>query len=154
MLPSVKLVKAMLDQTARAGRELVYVAYENGSHTVFELGPLGGAFPVDMPSVRFVLHTHPLPRFTPSAADIVTAYRISRAKGAPTPLFTASRVGDRLVVYEIKVSPDADIESLLRELGPIEAAAAVNAEAASRAQHCRMVSRRDVTITRFVLRPY
>jgi len=151
MLPNINLIRRLLERTERVGKEIVYVAYENGSKIVFELGPTGGAFPVNMPLVEYVLHTHPVPRFTPSLADVVTAFRISRAKGRPVPLFTISRVGDKAVIYEIKVSPRADIESLINEIMPIEEAVTQDIEKFSRVQHYRMISRRDISVTRFIL---
>jgi len=151
MLPSVGLVKRLLDYTERVGREVVYVVYENGSRKIFELGPAGGAFPVNMPLVEYILHTHPVPRFTPSLADVITAFKVSRAKGRPVPLFTVSRVDDKAIIYEIKVDPNANIESLIREIMPIERVVIEDVEKFSKLQHYKMISRRDITVTRFIL---
>lgn len=151
MLPSINLIRKLLDYTERVRREVVYVAYEDGSERIFELGAVGGAFPVNMPLVEYVLHTHPVPRFTPSLADIVTAFKISRVKGRPVPLFTVSRVDSKAVIYEIKVSPRANIESLIKEIMPIERVVIKDVKKFSKLQHYKMISRRDITITRFIL---
>jgi len=151
MLPSINLIRKLLNYTERVKREVVYVVYENGSTRVFELGPTGGTFPVNMPLVEYVLHTHPVPRFTPSLADIVTAFKISRVKGKPVPLFTVSRVDNKAVIYEIKVSPRANIESLIKEIMPIERVVVEDVKKFSKLQHYKMISRRDITITRFIL---
>lgn len=151
MLPNIDLIRKLLSYTEKVKKEIVCVAYEDGSMKLFELGLIGGAFPVNMPLVKYILHTHPVPRFTPSLADIMTAFRISKAKGRPTPLFTVSRANNKAIIYEIKVSPRADIESLIKEIMPIERMVISDVRKFSELQHYKMISRRDITVTRFIL---
>ena len=45
----------------------------------------------------------------------------------------------------------ANIESLIKEIMPIERVVVEDVKKFSKLQHYRMISRRDITITRFIL---
>jgi len=145
------LARKLVKISENTGREYALVVYENGSKYIYKLSLNGGAFPIYSPDIKYVFHTHPVPRYTPSLADIVTAYNLSRIKGAPVPLYTASRVEDGIVVYEIKIHPSADINKIAEEIIPIEKIISEDYEKYSKIQHYRMLSKRHITIARYLL---
>ncbi len=154
MLIDSNLARKLVNISENTGREFVLIAYENGSRHLYKLGLNGGRFPIYSPNIKYVFHTHPVPRYTPSLADIITAYNLSRIKGTPVPLYTASTVGNNIVVYEIKIHPNADINKIAEEIIPIEKIVAQNYEKYSKIQHYKMLSKPHITITRYLLSKY
>jgi len=147
----IDMVKEILDYSEKNGREVVYIVYEDGRTCLLPLGFNGGIFRADIKDIKYILHTHTVPRYTPSLTDILTAYRISRIKGTPIPLYTVSRINNKIIIYEIKVRPDADIDTIIEKLKPIESMIIKDIDMYSKIQHYKMLSRRDISITRYTI---
>jgi len=147
----IDIVKEILDYSEKNGREVVYIVYEEGGTCLLPLGFNGGIFRTNIRDIKYILHTHTVPRYTPSLTDILTAYRISRIKGTSIPLYTVSRVNNKIIIYEIKVRPDADIDTIIEKLKPIESMIIKDIDMYSKIQHYKMLSRRDISITRYII---
>jgi len=149
------LYMKMLRTTVKTGREVVCVIYENNDVECFLLGPYGGCFPIRGP-VREIVHTHPLPRWTPSIVDIAEAYRISKTVGRPVPFKVITYVPEReeVVVYEVKIDPKAlpeEFEIVLKEIEPFdELMLCLDPDEVSKMQHEVMKVVPYITVTRYV----
>ncbi len=152
MLPDIETIRRLLEFTERTKKEVVYVKYEDGSYNIFTLDVTGGFFPVNLHLVEYIFHTHPVARYTPSLADIITAYRLSRVKGKPIPLYTACKLNNEVIIYEIAVSPYANIDEIINQMSIIENLIVSDFEKYSKIQHYKLLSRRDISITRFTIK--
>ena len=152
-----ELYMRMIATTLRHGREVACVIYSDGRAECHMLGPYGGCFRVD-DNVVEIVHTHPLPRWTPSIDDIASTYNISRALGREIPMKVLTYIPDeeKLIIYEVKIRPDAlpeEIVALLHELLPFEEmTVCIDPMLASELQHEAMRLFDKISITRTVLK--
>lgn len=152
MIPSAETIRELIDQSERMNREIVYVEFDDGSHEILALGRDGGFFSLNLKRVKFIFHTHLLPRFTPSIADIMTAYKASKVKGKPVPFYTACKVNDEIIIYEISIKPTANIEEIINDISVIEEVIEQDVIRYSRVQHYKMLTKRGLSITRYRLK--